>query len=96
MSHGNFPDAVGMFADVLEEVLEVGHGGLLDTLTQLRDGLTHDLRETVLGHARQVRVLQLLQGLQRRVVPEGNKRKGQLLALFSILLNHHQSSFWSS
>ena len=69
MSHGDLPDAVGMFADVLEEVLEVGHGGLLDALAQLWDGLTHDLREAVLGHARQVRVLQLLQGLQCRVVP---------------------------
>ena len=33
MFHGNLADTIRMFADVLEEVLEVRHRGLLDTVS---------------------------------------------------------------
>ena len=69
MFHGSFPNLGGVLAYALQEVLELGHGGLLDLLPQLGDGLGHGLREPVRGHARQVCVLQLFQGLQCWVVP---------------------------
>ena len=72
--HGGLADAVRVLADVLQEVTQVEHRCLLDVLAQPRDRFAHRLREAVVAQARQVRVLQLLQRLQRRVVPAAHAR----------------------
>ena len=77
LSHRRFPDERRVLADALEEVLEVGHGGLLDALPQQGDRRAHRLAEPILAHARQVRVLKLLQGLQRGVVTATNRREAR-------------------
>lgn len=43
--HGRLADLVRVLADALQEVLEVGHGELLDLLAQPRDVVHHDLAE---------------------------------------------------
>ena len=67
--HGNLPDLSRMLADVFEEVLEFGHGGLLDALPQLGDGVAHDLGEPVLADPGKIGMFQLLQSFQGWVVP---------------------------
>ena len=70
MCHGNFSDFGGVFADALQEVLELRHGGLFDLLPQLGDGFGHGLWKPMRHHAGEVGVFKLLQCLQCGVVPE--------------------------
>ena len=57
-----------MLPDALQEVLEVGHGGLHDALPQLGDVLGHVLTEPIALDPGELGMLQLLQRLQRIVV----------------------------
>lgn len=66
--HCRLTNLIRVLADALEEVFKIRHGEFLDLLTQGRDAVCHDLAETIVAHLRQVHVLQVLQGLQGRVV----------------------------
>lgn len=50
LSHGGLTNLVGVFSDALQEVLEVGHGDLLDLLSQPGQVFSHDLTEPVLTY----------------------------------------------
>lgn len=65
-----------MLTDTLQEILEVRHGNFLYLLAQLWDVIHHDLAEAVVAHLGQVGVLEMLQGLQRRVV-SGESRQSR-------------------
>ena len=67
--HGHLSDSLRMLSNVLEEIFQVRHRRVLDVAAQTRNRLAHRLTEPEATDSGQVDVFQLLQRLQRWVVP---------------------------
>ena len=68
---GYFAALLGLDAEGLEKVLELGDRLGLDLLLEERQRAPHRLGEAILLHYRQVVVLQVLEQLERRIVVLG-------------------------